>query len=174
MANPMDSKGFTLIELLVVVAIIGILAAVGVVAFNGFIDNSRASATRSNHEHVVRFIRSSIMKCHTGGELNLNSSGAVLSDDLCNLVTNADANALNSNFKAHFTFHGFCNTYGLLHSSGTCQEGVNLGGVIGQGGILGEIRLFSDEANDTIIVDTHFDDDDEGEGLYLNDAISIN
>ena len=37
----MQSRAFTLIELLVVVAIIGILAAVGVVAYNGYTESAK-------------------------------------------------------------------------------------------------------------------------------------
>ena len=46
-------KAFTLIELLVVVAIIGILAAVGVVAYNGYTSAAKKSAAKFNHKNVL-------------------------------------------------------------------------------------------------------------------------
>ena len=62
----MRSKGFTLIELLVVVAIIGILAAVGVVAYNGYTSSAKKNAVKSNHKNVVKYIVNETMKCITG------------------------------------------------------------------------------------------------------------
>jgi prepilin-type N-terminal cleavage/methylation domain-containing protein len=51
-------KGFTLIELLVVVAIIGILAAVGVVAYNGYTASAKANSVKSNFKMIEKLINS--------------------------------------------------------------------------------------------------------------------
>ena len=61
-----NNKGFTLIELLVVVAIIGILAAVGTVAYQGYTSGAKKNATKSNHASVVKFIAAELAKCIMG------------------------------------------------------------------------------------------------------------
>ena len=59
-------RAFTLIELLVVVAIIGILAAVGVVAYNGYTSAAKVSATKASHKSVAKYIKAELMKCELG------------------------------------------------------------------------------------------------------------
>ena len=66
-------RGFTLIELLVVVAIIGILAAVGVVAYNGYTGAAKKSVTEANHKMTVKYVGSELMKCELGNEYVMNN-----------------------------------------------------------------------------------------------------
>ena len=70
----MKNKGFTLIELLVVVAIIGILAAVGTVAYNGYTASAKKNAVKANHKSVVKYITNEVMKCTTGEKTAMNGN----------------------------------------------------------------------------------------------------
>ena len=65
------AKAFTLIELLVVVAIIGILAAVGVVAYNGYTGAAKVAVSKSNHNTVVKKLNLLIQQC------DISSNGKV-------------------------------------------------------------------------------------------------
>ena len=69
----MKYRAFTLIELLVVVAIIGILAAVGVVAYNGYTGAAKVSSSKTNHNNVVKKVSLTIHQCNMTGSVSMMS-----------------------------------------------------------------------------------------------------
>ena len=95
-----NNKGFTLIELLVVVAIIGILAAVGVVAYNGYTNSAKINASKSNHANVVKYIAAEIQKCNIGeddamsGSLDCTTFNSASASDKADAAVTAAITAL--------------------------------------------------------------------------------
>ena len=134
----LNKRAFTLIELLVVVAIIGILAAVGVVGYSKYTTLAKITAAKKQHANIKKFIEVSYGQCALGASyiiMKTCDNGSWFCKGLS--VGNTPPSIVNrpckygagsaSNSKYHFTIHfqysGLKNTYGLTRHTNTWQGG---------------------------------------------------
>ena len=111
----MKRNGFTLIELLVVVAIIGILAAVGVVAYNGYTAKAKEKVTELNFNNINKALVLEFMNCE------LDSSELIFNNHSC-----SNSNAPSTNLIGNYITGTLKikNPYGSsLINSNPCNQG---------------------------------------------------
>ena len=106
----MRRNGFTLIELLVVVAIIGILAAVGVVAYSGYTSSAKKVAIQENFNTIANNIELLAMDCDLNGGPTLKSNGTTpRGSSKFWLCSSQNTNSMGHLFMDHYHFSGFVN-----------------------------------------------------------------
>ena len=155
-----NKNGFTLIELLVVVAIIGILAAVGVVAYNGYTNSAKKNVIKSRYQAVTKFTKLGITKCDIGDEFKLKQSTSLTSwvwrSNQCNKVNNPTSQNLDelaSYIGGHFQAERLYNPYKNFHP----EYGV-VGGTNSSSCKKGEVCVHYETSPASIVVSAKVDD----------------
>ena len=107
---PSKLRAFTLIELLVVVAIIGILADVGIVAYDGYTKSAKRSSTDILCKQIIKEVKAQWLGCQIGRPCHLKNSGSGIVDTRSDWCTfNSSTNLTAQAFVGHYG--GYASSY---------------------------------------------------------------
>ena len=81
-------KGFTIVELLIVIVVIGILAAITIVAYNGIQNRAKNSSTQSAIKQVQKLVEA--YNAQNGSYPSTGSLNNVYTDSSCPFVADSD------------------------------------------------------------------------------------